>query len=321
MIEEGRPRCFVSYSHADREHAVRLANKLRTMGIDVWIDALQILPGDSIVQKIFEEGLKDCRVFVVLLSARSTQSEWVKHELDVALVNRIRKVTRVVPVVVEECEIPVSLRALRWVDLRNGQDEAAAEIALAAFGGTRIAVAAEVPAFAEDAASPRAGLSPEATAVGAFIASRVETERYPDEWIEGSEITRNTGLSESIVNDAVDELESGGMVRVRRFMGTHPFEFGAVEPTYALVYAFPDRVQGEIQPATDTREVAALVASLGQVDGKEICERLGFAPNRVNFAVEYLRDYGLVKTVDYMGTMPFSFGHVMAIRNTRQFTR
>src|SRR5712692_10342077 len=133
MNNELHPKCFVSYSSLDRPAAERLANALGERGLDVWIDNLQILPGDSLVQKIFEEGLKDCRVFIVLLSPNSVKSEWVKHELDVALINRLKKITRVIPVIVDDCDVPVALRSILWINLKEGIDRAADLIANAAY--------------------------------------------------------------------------------------------------------------------------------------------------------------------------------------------
>jgi len=319
MNQEQHPKCFVSYTSLDRPAAERLANALRERGLDVWIDSLQILPGDSLIQKIFEEGLKDCRVFIVLLSPNSVKSEWVKHELDVALINRLKKITRVIPVIVEDCDIPVALRSIRWINLKDGIERAADLVANAAYRKESAKQLQEPPEFVQYAVAPRAGLSQEAATVGAFIARQVTTSQFPDPWVEGPQIQEGTQLLVELINDAVDELAANGLVKVSKVLGTFPFDFGMVAPTYALVYTFPEDVQGEVQPQADVRQVAAVVASLGEADGNTIAEKLHFGVNRVNFAINYLRDYGIIKTSDYLGTAPFSFGHAIATRNTRQF--
>src|SRR5579859_6573105 len=103
------PKAFISYAHEDKPLAIRLADNLRKNGVEAWIDVWEIQAGDSLIEKVFEEGLKNCAVFVIILSKASTQSSWVRQELDVAVVNRIRKLTQVIPVLAEECEIPISL--------------------------------------------------------------------------------------------------------------------------------------------------------------------------------------------------------------------
>jgi hypothetical protein len=56
-MNKDQPKCFISYSSLDRPIAAKLEKKLTERGLNVWIDNLQILPGDSLIQKIFEEGL------------------------------------------------------------------------------------------------------------------------------------------------------------------------------------------------------------------------------------------------------------------------
>ena len=319
MISKKPPKCFISYSNLDRPVAERLADKLNSRGLDVWLDTLQILPGDSLVQKIFEEGLKDCQLFIVLLSPNSIKSEWVKQELDVALINKLKRITRVIPVIVDDCEIPVALRSIVWIDLKDGIDRAADLIANAAFRKEPLKENAEPPNFIQRAVSPRAGLSQEAATVGAFIASKVSTSRYPNPFIEGPQIQEGTKLLAELINDAVDELAANGLVKVHKFLGTAPFDFGMVEPTYTLVYTFADYIEGEIKPQSDVRQVAAVIASLKETNGNGIAERLHFEPNRINFAISYLRDYGIIETLDELGTAPFNFGTALANRSTRQF--
>ena len=319
-MNQPRPTCFISYSHSDRAHAERLTSALQQRGLDVWIDALQILPGDSLVEKIFEEGLKNCSLFLVLLSPRSVQSAWVRHELDVAVINRLKRVTRVIPLVVEKCEIPVTLRALRWLDMSDGVARAADLIAAAAFqkkpeSGT----VGDPPKFVKHAIQPRAGLSQEAATVGGFLAKNISTKEFPSEFFDGEKIQEGTGLPPEMINDAVDELSANGLVRLHHHLGTVPYEFGWAEPTYALAYTFPDLIDGHIDPTNDVRQVAATVASLKEADGDALAEALNFEPNRINFAIEYLRDYGLIETQNFIGTAPYSFGHAMATRATRQY--
>ena len=208
MINQKSPKCFISYSSLDKPVAARLADKLKSRGIDVWVDTLQILPGDSLVQKIFEEGLKDCQLFLALLSPYSVKSEWVKRELDVALVNKLKKITRVIPLIVGDCEIPVALRSIAWIDLKDGIDRAADLIANVAFRKEPAGEPSSPPEFVKRAVSPRAGLSQEATTVGAFVASKVATSRYPNLFIEGPQIQEGTQLLVELINDAVDELRS-----------------------------------------------------------------------------------------------------------------
>lgn len=102
---------FVSHSSHDKERFVEpFARRLRERGIDAWLDKWEMLPGDSLVDKIFEEGLKDAAAFVIVLSHASVNSEWVRKELNTATVHSIEKGTKLVPIVLDDCEIPACLK-------------------------------------------------------------------------------------------------------------------------------------------------------------------------------------------------------------------
>jgi len=57
------PRAFISHSHADKPLAEELARALLDQGVDPWLDRWEIQPGDSLIRKIFDEGLGKCSVF------------------------------------------------------------------------------------------------------------------------------------------------------------------------------------------------------------------------------------------------------------------
>ncbi len=51
------PKVFVSHASEDKERFVtEFSTKLRENGVDAWLDKWEMLPGDSLVDKIFEEG-------------------------------------------------------------------------------------------------------------------------------------------------------------------------------------------------------------------------------------------------------------------------
>ncbi len=140
-------KVFISYSHADAEFAKQLAEALNSNGVKVWYDKWDIQPGDSIVRKIFEEGLATAQLFVVVLSKTSVLSDWVREELDVATVLRVEKVTRVIAVVKEDCEIPVSLRARLRVDMRRDFQAGIQQLVNLYFGTSQRPPLGEPPAF------------------------------------------------------------------------------------------------------------------------------------------------------------------------------
>ena len=75
------PKVFLSHASEDKDRFVlAFATKLRQNGIDVWLDKWEMLPGDSLVDKIFEEGLKEASAVIVVVSRHSITKKWVKEE-------------------------------------------------------------------------------------------------------------------------------------------------------------------------------------------------------------------------------------------------
>lgn len=82
-------KVFISHSWDDKERFVtEFAIKLRGRGVDAWVDQWEMMPGDSLVRKIFCEGIQNAEAFIIVLSKNSVQKKWVKEELDLAVVKK-----------------------------------------------------------------------------------------------------------------------------------------------------------------------------------------------------------------------------------------
>jgi hypothetical protein len=58
------------------------------------------------------------------MSKASLSSEWVNREIDAAFMREIEsKDTTIIPVLLEDCDIPVTVRAKRYIDLRQDFDK------------------------------------------------------------------------------------------------------------------------------------------------------------------------------------------------------
>lgn len=117
------PKVFLSHASEDKDRFVLgFARQLRENGVDAWLDQWEMKPGDSLVDKIFEQGLKDAHAVIIVLSATSVQKPWVREELNASVVNRISRGTKLIPVVIDECEVPESLRTTIWQKVDNLED-------------------------------------------------------------------------------------------------------------------------------------------------------------------------------------------------------
>ncbi len=114
---------FSSYNHADKSTAESLARILVQAKQNVWIDQWELNAGDSLIEKI-EEALGGADAILVLLSESSTQSEWCKKELRSGLVRELEeKSVLVIPILLDDCQIPLFLREKLWIDFRKNKDE------------------------------------------------------------------------------------------------------------------------------------------------------------------------------------------------------
>lgn len=114
---------FISHSHKDEKFADQLALKLVDDRIPVFVDRWEMNVGDSITNKI-EKAITNSSFLLVVLSKNSVQSDWCKREITSGLMMELEK-KRVVllPVLIEDCEIPLFLRDKFYADFRNSFKE------------------------------------------------------------------------------------------------------------------------------------------------------------------------------------------------------
>src|ERR1700674_2763151 len=94
------PTAFFSYSREDSDFALRLAHDLRAAGSKVWLDQLDIHPGDRWDRSV-EDALAECPRMLVILSPSSIASNNVMDEVSFALEEQ--KI--VIPVLYRDCKI------------------------------------------------------------------------------------------------------------------------------------------------------------------------------------------------------------------------
>ena len=113
---------FISYNHADKDFAENLAVHLVQAKQNVWIDKWELNAGDSLIAKI-EEALEGADAILVILSKDSVKSEWCKKELRSGLVRELeQRAVVVIPIIIDDCEIPLFLREKLHIDFRTDKD-------------------------------------------------------------------------------------------------------------------------------------------------------------------------------------------------------
>lgn len=108
--EEGGSTIFLSYAHADKAKAQRLASALERAGYTVWWD--QLIEGGSRFARSIDEALDKADAVVVLWSRNSIESDWVRDEASHA-----RDRQRLVPVSLDGSHPPLGFRQYQMIDL------------------------------------------------------------------------------------------------------------------------------------------------------------------------------------------------------------
>jgi hypothetical protein len=96
---------FISYSRHDWGRALELAELLQRSGVSTWIDQ-QGIEGASSWSKEIVEAIDSCKVFLILLSVSSLESDNVARELSLAFEAK----RPILPVDLEEVVLPTSVR-------------------------------------------------------------------------------------------------------------------------------------------------------------------------------------------------------------------
>src|SRR5262245_40031763 len=101
---------FISYAKADIERARVLAAVFEERGHSVWWDR-HIAPGKSFDEAI-EDALARARAVIVLWSAESIDSRWVRAEASAAAEREV-----LVPALIENVPIPLEFRHIHAANL------------------------------------------------------------------------------------------------------------------------------------------------------------------------------------------------------------
>jgi hypothetical protein len=113
---------FISYSHKDCDFVDKLGSSLALNNVRVFIDRWEMNVGDSITEKV-STAITEASFLIVILSKNSVESLWCKREINTGLMLELNKKRVVVlPVLLEDCDIPLFLQDKLYADFRSDFD-------------------------------------------------------------------------------------------------------------------------------------------------------------------------------------------------------
>ena len=111
------PDLFLSYSRTDRARAQFFADGFAGAGLNVWWDTT--LRAGEAYDQVTERALREARAVVVLWSQTSVESRWVRAEATQA-----QRLGRLVPCLIEPCQLPVMFELTQTADLAHWRGDA-----------------------------------------------------------------------------------------------------------------------------------------------------------------------------------------------------
>jgi CheY-like chemotaxis protein len=107
-------QAFMSYASQNAIFADLARMKLENAGIQVWIDHGALRAGEE-WRNAIDEGISSSNVLLVMVTPQSCESPYVTYEWAFALGKGIR----VIPLLLEDCDIHPRLAVLQYLDFRN----------------------------------------------------------------------------------------------------------------------------------------------------------------------------------------------------------
>lgn len=297
------PKVFVSHASEDKDRFVNtFATKLRENGVDAWLDKWEMLPGDSLVDKIFEEGLKEAEAVIIILSNFSVNKPWVREELNASIVSKLSKGTKIIPVVLDDCNVPESLASTLWESISNLDDYETSfkRVLSSIFGATDKPALGSAPAHVTSQYHEIGGLTK---------ADSLILKASCDQVIETGDIFINPellfssgndfGFSRAEIKDCIEVLENNGYLDVTRFLGAGDnydcqykvTTYGLDKYAYAYISDYSSIIEG----------IISAIVNENMTNNAELQEKIGEEIIIINHILDALEAKGHIKLSKFLG--------------------
>jgi hypothetical protein len=121
MVSERR-HIFLSYRSTEADFALRLAADLKNAGVNLWMDRLDINPGDD-WRKSLESAVYSCAALISVLSPSYVSSKYCQREL--ARADRLgRPIFPVLLGMITDADWPLEIERQQYIDFGGWPDEA-----------------------------------------------------------------------------------------------------------------------------------------------------------------------------------------------------
>lgn len=313
------PKVFLSHASEDKDRFVNeFATKLTQNGINVWLDKWEMLPGDSLVDKIFEEGLKEAEAVIIVLSKCSVQKPWVHEELNSTIVNRIQKGTRLIPVVIDDCAVPESLKSTLWEPIKDisSYDSSLERILASIFGTSLKPKIGKPPSYTSSVLYQIDGLAPIDNLV--LRLSCESLKEWPEDPLEPEVIfpaSNPEAPTKAQVLESLEILEDQGYVKRSHYFGGGADKWGCYYQV--TLYGYEEYCKAYVSDYQEIQNsiVSAIVNENIHVN-YDLSKKLDVSIPLVTHVIRVLEHNDFVQTSGEIGTRVSIYNVSAKLRRT-----
>ena len=229
----------------------------------------------------------------------SVQKPWVREELNTSVVNRISRGTRLIPVVIDDCEVPESLRSTLWqkVDDLADYDQSLQRILSAIFDVDDKPTIGQPPARFSGSAPLISGLTRvDDLALRVIARVQIDEDAGLVDWDRLRAEPALQDVPQQELLDSLDILEQHDYIKIGRVLGA------PLSHVVLTDYGFQEFAQAYVDGYQDVvGRIAALLVNEDVRQNEELATRVGKPRAFVDFVLNLLESNNHIKVSKYIG--------------------
>lgn len=164
---------------------------------------------------------------------------------------------------------------------------------------------------------PKSGLSQAGQQLAQFLNTKSQAADEGDPILGPEQVLSDTKMTEEQLSVAADELRARGWVTLQADGSKVGFRY--IQPTFFLFVETDPDLKGW-DPRQDAKTIASTAIEMDSqsLSPREIGEKLGWEPRRLNPAMSWLENRGYAKFSRTMGSSPYRFTAIFITPSTRR---
>jgi hypothetical protein len=111
-------KVFVSYAHKDTARVKPIVDELVQLGFNVWFDSKNLQGGELWASEI-ARAIRECDIFLLVISRASMKSDEIRREVDLAYANQRKLVLLRLDSAAISPQIAYQVSGIQWIDVKG----------------------------------------------------------------------------------------------------------------------------------------------------------------------------------------------------------